>query len=63
MNEKLANSELIESSSIFLDLSKGLLNKIDLFLSNTDLNDKQQEKLIKLFEEVHGEGFVNGMCA
>lgn len=59
--ETLANREVIESSSLFLDLSKSLLDKIDIFLSNTDLTKNQQKKLIKLFEEVYSQSYTNGM--
>ena len=55
---KKSHSE-IEESHLYLDLSEGLLNKIDLFLSNTDLTSKQQKDLIKLFEEVYGQGYEN----
>ena len=50
---------VIEKSSFYLDLSNSLLNKIDSFLCNTDLTKKQQENLIKIMEEVYGEGYEN----
>ena len=53
----LANKEVIESTSLFLDLSETLLERIDLFLSNTDLNKKQQKDLMKLFKEVYSQGY------
>ena len=58
--EKLTQNE-IEKSSLYLDLSEGLLNRIDLFLCNVDLTQKQKESLIKLFEESYGEGYINEM--
>lgn len=51
----------IEQSHLYLDLSEGLLTKIDLFLSNTNLDPKQQHQLIKLFEDVYGESYVNAI--
>jgi hypothetical protein len=57
--ETLTNKEVIESSSLFLDLSNSLLNKIDLFFSNTDLTKLQQKQLIKLIEEVYSEAYMN----
>jgi len=58
--EKLAHKEL-EKSSLYVPLTETLLNRIDLFLCNTDLTQNQKETLIKLFEDVHGDGFVEGM--
>lgn len=57
--DTLANKELIESSSLFLDLSKSLLNKLDLFLSNTNLDKEQQKQLMKIFEEIYSTGYEN----
>ena len=54
---KLANQEVIEKTSLYLDLSPSLLDKIDLFLSNTNLDKKQQASLLKIMVEVHGEGY------
>jgi hypothetical protein len=53
--------ELIQASSLFLDLSKGLLDKIDIYLCNTDLTTKQKQQLLELMEDVYGEGYVNSM--
>lgn len=58
--EKISHA-VIEKSKLYLDLSDSLLNKMDLFLSNTNLDNKEQEKLIKLFEDVYSEGYVNSM--
>lgn len=55
----LVNKQVIESSSLFLDLSESLLKKFDLYFSNTNLNEKQQKELMKLFYEVYSEGYVN----
>jgi hypothetical protein len=55
----LSNKQIIERSSLFLDLSKSLLNKIDLFLTNTNLSKNDQEYLIELMEEVYGQGYEN----
>ena len=55
----LSNKQIIERSSLFLDLSKSLLNKIDLFLSNTNLSKNDQKYLIELMEEVYGQGYEN----
>ena len=59
----MENKQLIESSSLFLDVSKMTLNKIDLFLSNTNLDKTQKANLIKLFEELYGEGFTDGIAS
>ena len=59
--ETLSNKQVIERSSLFLDLSKSLLNKIDLFLSNTNLDKKQQEKFINLLEETYSQGYENSI--
>lgn len=58
---KLSNKVLAESPSLFLDLSENLLNRIDLFLVNTNLNKKQQTELIKIFEELFGEGYISSL--
>ena len=50
---------IIEKSPLYLDLSGSLLNKIDLFLCNTDLHNKQKEILIKLLEDTYSEAYVN----
>lgn len=55
----LTNKEVIEASSLFLDLSKGLLEKLDDFL--TDLNDEQKVKIIDISELIFSEGFTSGM--
>lgn len=55
----LSNKQIIERSSLFLDLSKSLLNKINLFLTNTNLSKNDQEYLIELMEEVYGQGYEN----
>ncbi len=55
----LSNKQIIQRSSLFLDLSKSLLNKIDLFLTNTNLSKNDQEYLIELMEEVYGQGYEN----
>ena len=55
----LSNKQIIERSSLFLDLSKSLLNKIDLSLTNTNLSKNDQEYLIELMEEVYGQGYEN----
>jgi len=57
----LANKEVIEKSGLLLDLSDSLLNKIDLFLSNTNLDKKQQAALLQIMVETHGEGYENCM--
>lgn len=57
----LANKEVIEKSGLVLDLSNSLLEKIDNFLSNTNLDKKQQVVLMQIFIEVHGEGYENCM--
>jgi len=57
----MKNHDVIEKSRIYLDLSKGLTERTDLFLSSTDLSDKYQEKLMKLFEEYYSEGYTNSM--
>jgi hypothetical protein len=55
--ETLANKEVIETTSLFVDLSETLLEKIDIFLSNTDLDKNQQRQLMKLFKDVYSEGY------
>jgi hypothetical protein len=59
--EKLTNKQIIEGSSLYLDLSESLLNKIDLFLSNTELNKQQQLEFVKILEEVRSEGYVSSL--
>ncbi len=61
--ETLKNKKAIEivSPSLFLDLSKSLLNKIDSFVNESELNERNKKELYKLFEEVYGEGFTNAM--
>lgn len=56
--EKISHTEL-EKSKLFLDLSTPLLNKIDLYFSNTDLSAKQRKDLIKILEEIYSEGYGN----
>ena len=58
---EITHTEVIEPSHLYLDLSDSLLEKIDLFLSNTNLSPKQQKYLVDMFEEVHGEGYVQSM--
>jgi len=55
--ETLTNKEVIESSSLFLDLTSTQLEKIDLFFSNTNLTLKQQKDLMLLFKEVYSQGY------
>lgn len=57
----LANAEVIESSPLYLDLSNGLLNKIDLFFSNTNLDKKQQLELLKIYREIYSESYINSL--
>jgi len=57
--EILANKQVIESSPLFLDLSKSLLEKMDLFFSNTNLDKKQQLKLMEIYKEVYSQGYEN----
>ena len=52
---EIANKEVIENSYVILDLSENLAEKIDLFLSNTNLTKPQQNALIKIIENVYGE--------
>jgi len=59
--EKLANAQLIESSSLYLDLSENVLNEIDLYLSNTDLTKKQKAELIHMLELVYSEAYTNSI--
>lgn len=59
MEKTSTYSEMIEKSSFYLDLSNSLLNKIERFLNNSNLTKKQQQDLIKLMEEVYGEGYEN----
>ena len=55
----LANKEVIESTALFVDLSDDLLEKIDLFLSNTNLDIPQQKKLMSIFKEIYQQGYEN----
>lgn len=55
----VANKEVMENSSIINDLTETLVERIDLFLSNTDLTKAQQYALIKILEDVHSEGYSN----
>jgi hypothetical protein len=59
--KKLAHTDIIERSKYYLDMSDNLLNRIDLFLCNTDLTQHQKEALMKLFEESYSEGYVNSI--
>jgi hypothetical protein len=59
--EKIAHANLIEKSKYYLDMSESLLNKIDLFLCNTDLTEKQKDTFMKLLEESYSEGYVNSI--
>jgi hypothetical protein len=61
VRNKLSNKILSESPSLFLDLSENLLNRIDLLLINSDLSKEQQIELIKIFEEIFGEGYITSM--
>ena len=61
METQLLNKLVIERSSLFLDLSHGLLSKIDLFLSNTNLSKDAQDYLIQLMQEVYSEGYTNSL--
>jgi hypothetical protein len=56
---KTTSKQLIESSHLYLDLSKGLLEKIDIYFSNTNLDKNSQIKLIKIFEEIYSQGYEN----
>jgi hypothetical protein len=58
---KIVNKQVIESSSLFLDLSESLLNKIDDYLVYNNLDVKQQKELIKIFEEIYSEGYTNSI--
>jgi len=59
--EKLANKQIIEASSLFLDLSEDLINKIDLYLSNSDLSKRQQSDLLKIMEQIYSEGYITSI--
>lgn len=48
--ESLVLKESKFGKTIFMD--KSILNKIDLFLINSNLSDEQKIKLLELFEEV-----------
>lgn len=61
METQLSNKLVIERSSLFLDLSHGLLNKIDLFLCNTNLDKNSQDYLMQLMQEVYSEGYTNSL--
>lgn len=58
---KIVNKQVIESSSLFLDLSESLLNKIDDYLVYNNLDIKRQKELIKIFEEIYSEGYTNSI--
>jgi len=57
----LVNKQLLESSSIFLDLSKSLLNKIDNFITIANLDKKQQTELMGIFREIYSQAYEDGM--
>ena len=61
--EKLANKEIIEGTFLFQDLSEKLLEKIDLFFSNTDLTKKQQTQLMGICREIYDEGYSDACTA
>lgn len=57
MNIKLSNRKVIESSSLFMNLPEHILTEIDLFFSNTNLTEKQQLDLMKIFKSIYSEGY------
>ena len=57
---EITHQSLIESH-LYLDLSESLLNKVDLFLSNVNLSKKQEEELVKLFQILYSESYVNAL--
>jgi hypothetical protein len=59
--KSIANKQIIESSPLYLDLSDSLLTRIDLFLSNCNLDKNGQKKLMKFFEETYSEGYTNSI--
>ena len=58
---KTLTHKCLEETSLYLDLSESLLNEMDIFLSNSDLTDKQQKTLVKLFQAVYSESYVNSL--
>jgi len=58
--ENLANKEIIEQTFLVKDLSESLLEKIDIYLSNTNLDKKQQRQLMRLFQSVYDKGYSDG---
>jgi len=60
--DKKKSSPKIVSPSLYLDLSKSLLNKIDNFVNSFEkLSPLDQKQLYKLFEEVYSEGYTNSL--
>lgn len=55
----LANKEIIESTALFVNLSNDLLERIDLFLLNTNLDISQQKRLMSIFKEIYDQGYEN----
>ena len=54
METQLTHSELL-TKSIISNLSDDLVNKIDIYMCNVDLTDKQKLDLIRLFEKTYME--------
>lgn len=59
--KKLENAQIIEKSSLYLDLSDSLLNKIDKHFLDTQITEQHKQELIELMEEIYGESYVNSM--
>jgi hypothetical protein len=55
MSQLKINHECLDKSIIKHILYGDTLEKIDIFLANSDLSNKQKEELILLFEEVIDE--------
>ena len=60
-SDEKKSSPKIVSPSLYLDLSKSLLNKIDSFIKLFELSPINQKELYKLFEEVYSEGYTNSL--
>jgi hypothetical protein len=61
MNSKTLKQTQVESPSLFLDLSRNLLMRIDKFIEENEVSVIEKKNLYKLFEEVYSTGYTNGM--
>jgi len=59
--KNFAYKQFLESSSLFLDLPEGTLNRMDLFFSNTDLSKNKKDELMEIYKEIYLQGYENAL--